>query len=143
MPAFLFTARQIRINGTVPQTDLDDPSMRNNKGQPCLVVMKDGNATNFTVGRYTGLEAYIGQNGIESKELAFYNFYHRTETFSANGDSGSLIFDMFGRMVGLLHSGEYRGGTASTHVTYATPAWWLVERIKSKYPHADFNRTTW
>ncbi|KAF8270952.1 hypothetical protein EI94DRAFT_1721569 [Lactarius quietus] len=51
------------------------------------------------------------------------------------GDSGSMVV--------LLHSGRSKGGLASAHVTYATPAWWLIGRIKAKYPHADFNRTTW
>jgi hypothetical protein len=44
-------------------------------------------------------------------------------------------------MVGLLHFGMPKG--ASSHVTYATPAWRVAQQIKTNYPHADFNRTKW
>ncbi len=40
-------------------------------------------------------------------------------------------------MVGILHSGMPK----SNHVTYAIPAWWAIDQLKLKYPHADFNRT--
>lgn len=39
-------------------------------------------------------------------------------------------------MVGILHSGLVKGG--SSHVSYATPAWWVLEQLKLQYPHADF-----
>ena len=58
-----------------------------------------------------------------------------------SGDFGSLIFDGIGNMVGLLHSSTPKGG--SSHVTYATPAWWIIEKIKVKYPYADFFRAKW
>ena len=112
--------------------------------QHCLIVLKDSCATDLTVGRYAGLESFLcDEDGVESIELAIYNYNKEAGAFSAKGDSGSLIFDGLGRMVGLLHSGKSKGGSASAHVTYATPAWWLIGRIKANYPHADFNRITW
>jgi hypothetical protein len=100
--------------------------------------MKDGNTTDLTVGRYAGLEAYLcDELGVESIELPIYNYDKQSGPFSAKGDSGSLIFDGNGKMVGILHSGMPKG--RSNHVTYATPAWWIIERIKLHYPHADFN----
>lgn len=99
--------------------------------------MNDGNTTDLTVGRYAGLEAYTSDAlGVESIELAIYDYDKQSGPFSAKGDSGSLIFDGKGRMVGILHSGMQKHG----HVTYATPAWWAIEQLKVKYPHADFNR---
>jgi len=81
--------------------------------------MKDGNTTDLTVGRYAGLEAYLCDDlGVESIELAIYNYDKQSGPFSAKGDSGSLIFDGEGHMVGILHSGMPKGG--SNHVTYAT-----------------------
>lgn len=103
--------------------------------------MKDGNTTDLTVGRCAGLEAYICDNlGVESIELAIYNYNERSGAFSAKGDSGSLVFDGEGRMVGIIHSGMRKPKGGSNHVTYATPAWWAIEQLKLKYPHADFNR---
>ena len=101
--------------------------------------MKDGNTSDLTVGRYAGLEAYVcNDRGVESVELAIYNYDKQSGPFSAKGDSGSLIFDGQGRMVGILHSGLVKGG--NSHVTYATPAWWVIDQLKVQYPHADFSR---
>jgi hypothetical protein len=101
--------------------------------------MKDGNATDLTVGRYAGLEAYLcDELGVETIELAIYNYDKQSGVFSAKGDSGSLIFDGMGHMVGILHSRMAKGG--SSHVTYATPAWWALKQLKLRYPYADFYR---
>jgi hypothetical protein len=100
--------------------------------------MKGGNTSDFTVGRYAGLEAYTcNELGVESVELAIYNYDKQSGPFSAKGDSGSLVFDGQGKMVGILHSGMVKGG--NNHVTYAFPAWWAVEQVKVQYQHPDFN----
>ncbi|TFK68839.1 hypothetical protein BDN72DRAFT_768770 [Pluteus cervinus] len=136
--------RQLRIRGIVTQELLAKPDLYDQDGLPCLIVLKDGCSTDLTIGRYAGLESFLGDEyGIESLELAIYNHNKNSNPFSSKGDSGSLIFDGLGRMVGLLHSGVYKRGSTTAHVTYATPAWWLIRRIKARYPHADFNRTTW
>jgi len=135
------TNRQLRINSCLTRELLDVPDCFDSSGEPCLIVMKDGNTTDLTVGRYSGLEAYLCDDlGIESVELAIYNYDRQSDSFADKGDSGSLVFDGQGRMVGILHSGMPKSG--SSHVTYATPAWWAIEQLKVKYPHADFNRTT-
>ena len=101
--------------------------------------MKDGNTTDLTVGRYVGLEAYIcDEFGIETTELAIYNYNKQSGPFSAKGDSGSAIFTGDGRLVGILHSGMSKG--ISTHVTFAMAAWRVFEYIKARYPHADLWR---
>ena len=134
--------RQHRITGWVTRERLAKPDYFDSNGESCLIVMKDGNTTDLTVGRYAGLEAYLcDELGQESRELAIYNYNMQSGDFSAKGDSGSLVFDGEGNMVGLLHSGTPKGG--SIHVTYATPAYWVVKKIKAKYPHADFFRTKW
>ena len=105
--------------------------------------MKDGNASDLTVGRYAGLEAYTcDASGAESVELAVYNYGKRSGSFSARGDSGALVFDGRGRMVGVLHSALVTGSEdgESNLVTYATPAWWVVEQLKLRYPDAEFDR---
>ncbi|KAH9072823.1 hypothetical protein EDB83DRAFT_2568400 [Lactarius deliciosus] len=86
--------RQLRINGCVMREMLAVPDCFDSNGEPCLIVMKDGNTTDLTVGRYAGLEAYLCDDlGVESIELAIYNYDRQSGPFSANGDSGSLIFD--------------------------------------------------
>jgi hypothetical protein len=136
---FKFPPRgQLRINGWVTRELLANTNCFDSNSEPHLIVMKDGNTTNLTVGCYAGLESYLCDNlGVESIELAIYNHDKLSGPFSAKGDSGSLIFDGQGHMVGILHSGMPKGGTL--HVTYATPAWWVIEELKKKYPYADFN----
>ncbi|RDB20097.1 hypothetical protein Hypma_012780 [Hypsizygus marmoreus] len=136
--------RQFRINDFVTREQLANPKF-DSEDQSNFIVLKHGCTTDLTIGRYAGLESFLcDEHGVESVELAIYNYDKRSGPFSAKGDSGSLIFDGLGRMVGLLHSGRLkRGGLTSTHVTYATPAWWVIARIMEKYPHADFYRTGW
>ena len=136
---FKFPANgQLRINGCVRREDLTSPDTYDSNGQPCIVVMKDGATSDLTVGRCAGLEAYICDDlGVESIELAIYDYDKQSGPFSAKGDSGSLVFDGQGRMVGILHSALSNSG--SNHVAYATPAWWAIEQLKLQYPHADFD----
>ncbi|KAI0748247.1 hypothetical protein C8Q80DRAFT_727334 [Daedaleopsis nitida] len=131
---------QLRINGVLRREQLADPDTYDPRnGEPCIVVIKCGTATDLTTGRYVGVEAYVcNKLGVESKELAIFNFDRGNGSFCAKGDSGSLIFDRLGRKVGLLHAAVAHGG--DTFVTFATPAWWVIEQLKVKYPHADFDR---
>jgi hypothetical protein len=136
--------RQMRINGIVSQELLASPDLFDSEGKPCFIVLKQGSTTNLTVGRYAGLESFLcDENGVKSVEIAIYNFGERSGPFSDKGDSGALVFDSFGRMVALLHSGKSKSDLTSSYVTYCTPAWWLIPRIKKRYPYADFNRTAW
>jgi len=134
----------LRIRDYVPANLLASPDCFDGFDEPCLIVMKDGSTTDLTVGRLAGTEAYVcNEFGTESVELAVYNYDQNyrdknSGPFSAKGDSGSLIFSGDGRMVGLLHSANLKEN--ASHVSYATPAWWILEKIKERYPHADFWR---
>ena len=133
--------RQSRIKGLIPREYLINPDQLDSQDQPCLIVMKDGCASDLTVGRFAGPEAYLcDELGVESIELAIYNYDDRSDPFSMKGDSGSLVFDGQGRMLGIIHSGMPKGD--SNYVTFATPAGFVIEQIKKRYPHADFDRTT-
>ncbi|KAL1741578.1 hypothetical protein HDZ31DRAFT_84747 [Schizophyllum fasciatum] len=131
--------RQLRIRGVVTRELLANPDCYDDAGNAMYVVAKDGNTTDLTVGRYTGLEAYLcDECGNESIEVAIYNYSRTSGNFSAKGDSGSLIFTGDGRKLAVLHSGMPRG--LSSHVTFGTPAWWVVDQLMLKYKYADFNR---
>jgi hypothetical protein len=112
---------------------------------PCLIVGKDGAASGLTFGCYAGLESYLcDQQGVMSTELAIYALDKHGPDFSTHGDSGALIWDGLGRMVGQLHSGQFKGPQDTPpHVTYATPGWWLQERIQKIFPDAVFFKNTW
>ena len=135
--------RQLRICGIVGRELLAQPDMLDRNGRPSLVVFKDGSTTGLTVGRYSCLESFTREDGLKSIEIAIYNHEKMFGPFCDKGDSGSLIFDGLGRMVGLLHSGQSKRGVPGGYVAYATPIWWLIGRIKERYPHAIFDGTAW
>ncbi|KAG8717991.1 hypothetical protein FRC08_006187 [Ceratobasidium sp. 394] len=140
--------RKLRIEGCATKEDLANPAEFDSESQRCLIVGKDGNTTDLTVGRYAGLVSFTrNEIGIESVELGIYNSGAKNvETFSAKGDSGSLVWYMKNgkaHIVGQLHSGHNKGGSTSNHVTYCTPGWYLLDQIRRKFKHADFYRTTW
>ncbi|KAI0303027.1 hypothetical protein BC826DRAFT_1137981 [Russula brevipes] len=136
----------LRIRGFVTKEQLANPESLDINGEPCLVALKDGCVSDLTFGRYAGLESFLcDDNGVRSVSLALYNYDKQSKPFSSKGDSGSLVVNGTGEMVGLIHSGESRTGTSSmaTYVTYVTPAWRLCEWIMEVYPNANFARETW
>ncbi|KAF8300124.1 hypothetical protein DL93DRAFT_2091041 [Clavulina sp. PMI_390] len=134
---------EMRIDGVLDHESLVQPDCYDRDGKPCIMVMKNGCTTGLTVGRCTSLESYTrGDTGVESIDIAVYDDSGLPGPFSARGDSGSLIFDGLGRMVGLLHSSVSDPMRGNSCITYATPAWWVIEKLKERYPHADFSRTS-
>ncbi|KAG6329245.1 hypothetical protein ID866_9844 [Astraeus odoratus] len=140
--------RKLRIVACATEDDLAHPAEFDADGVPCLMVGKDGNTTGLTVGRYAGIVSFLeNAAGVVSRELGIYNTGLKAiEPFSEKGDSGSLIWHMYdgqARMVGQLHSGRNKGGSTGNHLTYATPAWYLLKQVKTEYKHADFYRSAW
>jgi hypothetical protein len=64
--------------------------------------------------------------------IAIYSYSYQDGAFSAPGDSGSVIADANGRIVGILIGGA--GQADSIDVTYASPYYWVEERIKKAFP---------
>ena len=103
-------------------------------------MAKNGQSSDLTFGRQSELEAYTCSDlASKSWEVAVLNYGGRKHgNFSAKGDSGSAIFNAEGKLVAILHSGMPRG--MSNHVTFGTPAHYVVDLIKQHYPDADFSR---
>ncbi|KAI9456281.1 hypothetical protein BJY52DRAFT_1204836 [Lactarius psammicola] len=123
--------RKLRIVGCATKEDLANPTKFDSEGERCLIVGKDGNTTDLTVGRYAGLVSFtFNEVGIVSVELGIYNSgLKNAEVFFAKGDSGSLVWhtkDGKAYIVGQLHSGENKGGSTSNHTTYCTPGWYQL-----------------
>ena len=113
-------------------------------GTPCLLVVKCGNATGTTLGRGNGIFSIVRQYEHDmslhqtSMEWAILNYDSKSEVFSRPGDSGAMIADIRGRIGGMLTGGS--GKTPSSEITYATPFWWLLERIRANgFPNVHVN----
>jgi hypothetical protein len=126
----------LKVKGVVKEDEIRKPKQLDADGEPCLIVIKNGRTTGATIGRGTGIESFVRdyKNGIKgtSMEMAIYPYSHRDGAFSATGDSGSIVVDGQGRIVGMITAGS--GATDSTDVTYLTPYFWLEERIKKAFP---------
>ena len=127
--------------GTITDDLMRTPDMWDLDGKPCLLVVKGGNATNPTIGRANGVFSivrnYFQDMSINqtSMEWGIINYDSKSEVFSEPGDSGSVIADIRGRIGGMLTGAS--GKTKSSDMTYATPFWWLLERIKANgFPDA-------
>lgn len=130
-----------RLQGCVTAEHLTNPDFFDKSGNPVFIVAKDGQTTDLTFGRLSELEAYTcDEFEKESWEVAVFNYDKRLGNFSAKGDSGSCIFNAEGKMVAFLHSGVPKG--LSSHITFGTPAHFIIDQIKEHYPHADFARLT-
>lgn len=134
--------RLLPLGGMITEELMREPDMLDHDNEACLLVIKNGNATDVTIGRATGIFSFVrdDETGQESMEWAIYNYNNKSGVFSAPGDSGSIIVDGLGRIGGLLTGGT--GKTETSDVTYATPMWWLWPRIKQHFPNAHLYPTT-
>ncbi|KAL4062397.1 hypothetical protein J3A83DRAFT_4480206 [Scleroderma citrinum] len=111
-------------------------TMLNTNGELCLIVVKNGNSTSVTIGRATCTMFFVREyfkDGTHetSMELAIYPYSHKDGAFSTLGDSGSIIADSKGGIVGLFTGGASQAD--STDVTYATPFYWLFDECISAH----------
>ncbi|KAH8992943.1 hypothetical protein EDB92DRAFT_1985916 [Lactarius akahatsu] len=140
-PSFKYPEdRLLRLRGVISENVMHKPDMLDRDGEPCLLVIKNGKTTGVTIGRGTGIFSYVrkyfGNNTHQtSMEWSILPYDNKSGVFSARGDSGSVIADGVGRIGGILTGGA--GTTASSDITYATPFFWLLPRIKQNgLPHA-------
>ena len=93
----------------------------------------------MTVGSANGLFSFVREyfedgTHATSMELAILPYGHEGGAFSVEGDSGAAIVDGKGRVAGLLAGAA--GTTEFADVTYVTPFYWLLERIRVHVPNA-------
>ncbi|KAI0345010.1 hypothetical protein BDW22DRAFT_1405842 [Trametopsis cervina] len=109
----------------VPEAEFHSPQHVDTHGKKCLLVVKNGLTTGTTVGRDNGVVRI-------STEIAVLPFDRDRRQFSDRGDSGSVVLDRKGRIVGLLTGGS--GPIGEVDISYITPYWWIQEQIKSEFP---------
>ncbi|KAI1015449.1 hypothetical protein LB504_010954 [Fusarium proliferatum] len=120
---------------TIDGSDLEDATHRNLRGDKGLIVMKHGLKTGFTIGLANGIHSVIRHasdvvGDVTSSEWCIIGMDGKA--FSDVGDSGACVFDLEGRIGGMITSGLEAGKTplGEHNVTYATPMQWLLEDIK-------------
>lgn len=132
--------RLLKLQDLMSEDLMHKTDMLDEDGEPCMFVIKNGNATGVTIGRANGIFSYVRQYSNNhtyqtSMEWAILPYDHKSGVFSAPGDSGSIIADGRGRIGGLLTGGAGKRGDSD--ITYATPFFWLFPRIKKNgFPNA-------
>lgn len=135
----------LQLKGVFKEEEIRRPTSLDANGEECLFVIKNGKSSGVTVGRGTDIESFIREyhgngNKSTSTAIAIYPYSRKDGAFSAPGDSGSVVVDGFGRIVGILIGGSGRvdptdvAADATTDVTYVTPYFWLEEQIKKAFP---------
>lgn len=106
---------------------------RNSPIRPGLLVQKVGRTSGFTQGRITAIEV---DSIVVTYEMGTLSFDDQIEiesttdrSFSAGGDSGSLILDDEFRGLGLLFAGSETGGANGHGVTYANPIGPVLDQL--------------
>jgi hypothetical protein len=135
--------RLLQIRGIVSDAELRNPSDKDKNGDPCIIVLKRGKKTGLTVGRVNNVDSFVrtywnDDTADTSMELPIFGYESKYEPFSDPGDSGSVVVDGKGRVIGMITGGV--GCTTSSDVTYVTPAEFLFDQIRAHKinPNIDF-----
>ncbi|KAK0477396.1 hypothetical protein IW261DRAFT_1566300 [Armillaria novae-zelandiae] len=129
----------LQVQGIPKEEEIRHPTLLDANSEECLIVIKNGKSIGVTIGRGTGIASFVREyleDGIKSTSMAvaIHPYSHKDGAFSAPEDSGSVVVDGHGRIVGLLIGGS--GTTNSTDVTYLTPYFWIEEQIKKAFPNS-------
>ncbi|TFY73477.1 hypothetical protein EWM64_g10535, partial [Hericium alpestre] len=85
----------LHVLGVVTEEELRQPTMLDENGEECLIVVKNGNTTGVTFGRGRGIESFVrdyDEEGIHSTSMAvaIHPYSNRDGAFSATGILGPL-----------------------------------------------------
>jgi hypothetical protein len=105
--------------------------MSDMNGEPCLIVAKNGPMSGLTWGRASEVESVKRTDFEElSREWCVVELVGH-QPFSAKGDSGSIVFDLNGRIGGMMTSGAGLNDRLDT--TYVTPMVRLLSDIREQF----------
>lgn len=132
----------LQLNGYVCEAEFRSPQNLDIYNVKTLLAVKNGSATGTTFGRVNGLESVTrvyNDHGPSVDALEFIICGYDTEKgknyrFSDDGDSGSMVVDRLGRLIGLLTGGG--GPTGAADRTYITPFYALKDEISNKFKDA-------
>ncbi|CAG9936793.1 unnamed protein product [Clonostachys rosea f. rosea IK726] len=141
IPDFRFSLHMLldplRLNNVLSEHEIQHPTTLDKHGDPRLIVAKFGHTTDLTVGvsnpiKSVTREVITGKVVISEEWCIVGRKQDENKKgrlgFSAGGDSGSCIWDMSGRIAGILTGGPTNRGI--NDVTYATPIEWILDDIR-------------
>ncbi|TDL27071.1 hypothetical protein BD410DRAFT_812777 [Rickenella mellea] len=127
----------LQASGVITPDQIHNPTQLDAQGEQSLLVVKNGLTTGTTIGRVTGMDSFtctFNEYGIKetSMEIAVLPYGNVNGPFSAPGDSGAIVLDRNGGILGMVNGGA--GTDDRTDITYLTPYWYLEAEIKKYFP---------
>jgi hypothetical protein len=121
----------LRLGGVLPIDELRTPKMLDPHADPCLIVGKRGGASDMTWGFLNGIKSVLWHDDNTRSMECYVVSSNKNYLFSCKGDSGSAVFDVTGRVVGIIVGGVKGSGKRdSMDITYVTPMAWLQKDMK-------------
>ncbi|KAM5347227.1 hypothetical protein ACJ41O_010232 [Fusarium nematophilum] len=135
-----FFTHTVPLAGTISEAEMKNPREEAKTiDEPAILVAKYGRTTNFTVGLANNVKSLtrkpIGGTTFLSEEWCIIGQRRvngRRVDFSWDGDSGSCVWDLGGRIGGMLTGGNGDKTNGGFDVSYVTPIEWLLKDIKDK-----------
>lgn len=134
-------------SGVVPAEDISHQPHLHANDMPTPFVVMNGGTSGTRLGRANGLfsaKRTFSEYSIkkfDSLEIGIIPYGKGYTKFSDKGDSGAGVFDRVGRVLGIVNGGA--GPTnGETDVTFVSPFWRTLERIKEVYPDAQIYPAT-
>ena len=121
--------------GIIITSDISEAGIRTSStidihGEPVLRVIKHGRTTQWSAGVSNEIRSECQREvGMLTREWCIVDLSGGF-SFSERRDSGSIITDYRGRIVGILHGGGRSMGSGMD-TTYATPIGCLLEDIRA------------
>ncbi|KAK7025496.1 hypothetical protein VNI00_015930 [Paramarasmius palmivorus] len=116
-----FKGNQVYIGGNLSPSDYGKIMFPRPEDQGSYKYPRDGL-----------LQAYSVVKDKEIRSPQQFDANGKRGAFSAPGDSGAIVLERGGGIVGMVTGGG--GTTEENDITYLTPYWWLEEQIKKVLP---------
>lgn len=133
------------VQDTMPEEELRNRMSATRPWDSAIMVMKHGATTGLTIGSVAPAASIVRQTHgnvtLEYEEWCVLRENEdwsgsRRKTFSAASDSGSCVFDSFGRVVGLSSHGSSE--VPDSDGSYFTPMEWVLDDIRAHGYDVEF-----
>ncbi|KIY62483.1 hypothetical protein CYLTODRAFT_175680 [Cylindrobasidium torrendii FP15055 ss-10] len=129
----------LQLKDYVRESEFRDPQNHDIYDQKTLLAVKNGRTSGTTYGRVNGLESLTREyhndglkvDAFEIIVLGYDTKRGKNMRFSEAGDSGAMVVDRLGRLIGQLTGGG--GPTDATDKSYITPYFKLKLQIEAVF----------
>lgn len=132
----------LQLKDYVREHEFHNPQHHDIHDVKTLLAVKNGRTTGTTFGRVNGLESKTREytdhglkvDAIEVIVLGYDTKTGKNDRFSDEGDSGAMVVDRLGRLIGPITGGG--GPTDATDKSYITPYHKLKKQIEKEFKKA-------